>query len=296
MKLFITGAHGQLGTELQIQSQQLGWPHLAMDKDRLDITNLQAVRERIAAYNPDVVLNGAAYTAVDQAENDADTAFAVNRDGATNLAIVCDEQGIPLVHYSTDYIFDGNKSEAYTEDDTPSPLGVYGASKLEGERAVRQHCPHHLILRTSWVFSAHGHNFVKTMLRLGAEREQLGVVADQLGKPTSANELARVTLKILPHLNQQWGTYHLAQPEVTSWHGFAEAIFDTARELGVALKVQQVNKIGTADYPTPVQRPANSALYCAKIEQTFGVAIRPWQASLVDVVERLCDQQVENGR
>ncbi|MDX8403771.1 MAG: dTDP-4-dehydrorhamnose reductase, partial [Mariprofundaceae bacterium] len=183
MKLLITGAKGQLGTELV----RLGSAHelLAVDYDELDITDSNAVTNCINDFKPDAVVNAAAYTAVDRAESDVDAGFAVNRDGPANLAGACERAGISLVHVSTDYVFDGSKQEAYVEDDAVSPLGVYGKSKLEGEVAVRTLCGKHLILRTSWVFSAHGNNFVKTMLRLGAEREELGVVADQFGKPTS---------------------------------------------------------------------------------------------------------------
>ena len=224
MKLLIAGSKGQLGTELV----RLGSGHdlLAVDYDELDITDHDAVLACFDSFHPDAVVNAAAYTAVDRAESDEAVAFAVNRDGPANLARACGRNGIPLIHVSTDYVFDGSKQDAYTESDPVAPLAVYGVSKLAGEEAVIAACPHHVILRTSWVFSAHGNNFVKTMLRLGAERDELGIVADQHGCPTSARELARGIYAVLatnPE-NNYWGIYHFCQPEPTTWFGFAEAV------------------------------------------------------------------------
>ena len=287
MKVFITGAHGQVGYALQAQALQLGWQVRAVDRDALDITDADAVSAAIGAFSPDAVINAAAYTAVDRAEAEPDLAFSVNRDGTASLARVCGAAGIPLVHYSTDYVFDGSKTGAYVEDDPVAPLDVYGASKLAGEQALRTHCFRHLILRTSWVFSAHGHNFVKTMLRLGAERAQLRVVADQQGKPTAAAELARLTCEILPKAKDRWGIYHVAQPSVTSWHGFAEAIFFEANRQGFDLKVTDVQAITTAEYPIPARRPVNSELNCERLEAAFGVSIRPWRESLAEVIGEL---------
>jgi len=285
MRLLITGSNGQLGTELTRQAG--GHEVLAADYQQLDITDAGAVKHCVDKLRPDVVINAAAYTAVDRAEEDRDAAFAVNREGPAHLAAACARLGIPLVHVSTDYVFDGSKRDAYVETDPVSPLGVYGASKLAGEEAVRKACAQHLILRTSWVFSAHGHNFVKTMLRVGAEREELGVVADQRGKPTAAAELARLILAVLPGAEGQWGTYHLAQPEPTSWHGFAEAIFAEAGAQGMQLRVRSVRPIASEEYPTPAKRPKNSVLDCAKFETTFGLPIRPWRESLKDVIREL---------
>ncbi len=286
MKLFVTGAKGQVGIELMRQGaarhEMIGMTH-----ETLDITDSALVTATIMAEMPDVVINAAAYTAVDRAETDSDICFAVNRDGSKNLAQACSVAGIPLIHISTDYLFDGSKSGAYVETDPISPVGVYGKSKAEGEQQVREGCAEHIILRTSWVFSAHGNNFVKTMLRLGAERKELGVVADQHGKPTAAAELARIVLDILASLDDHWGVYHLAQPDVTSWHGFAETVFDEARRQGISIAVEKVNTITTADYPTPAKRPANSELCTKKMESTFGVAILPWQESLAEVIREL---------
>lgn len=287
MKLLITGCNGQVGTELTRQSRRPGWVLKAVDRDDLDITDLKAVNRAVAAFMPDVVINAAAYTAVDNAEHDRAAAFAVNRDGPKNLAVACAELSIPLVHYSTDYVFDGSKFDGYVEDDPVAPLGVYGESKLEGELAVQELCSKYLILRTSWVFSPHGNNFVKTMLRLASEREVLGVVADQFGKPASAAEIARMTLAMLSGAEGNWGIYHLAQPDATSWCGFAEAIFEEARRKNMVLKLVHLNAIATSDYPTPAKRPANSNLCCDKLESTFGVRIRSWRESLEEVMREI---------
>lgn len=287
VKVFITGAHGQVGLALQRQASMRGWQMMAVDRDDLDITDANAISAAVGRYSPDAVINAAAYTAVDGAEARSDISYAVNRDGPANLAAACARLDIPLVHYSTDYVFDGTKEDAYAEDDPVAPLGVYGASKLAGEQAVHSACTKYLILRTSWVFSAHGHNFVKTMLRLGKEHGQLQVVADQYGKPTSAAELARLTGEILEKAEGRWGIYHAAQPPVTSWHGFAEAIFAEAHRQGIELKVTEVLALTTAEYPTPARRPANSALNCEHLEASFGLIIRPWQESLAEVIGEL---------
>ncbi len=221
---------------------------------------------------------------MDRAEEEQALAFAVNRNGAQNLAETAEKAGAVLVHISTDYVFDGTKEGPYTEEDAPNPINVYGASKLAGEEAVRKACRRHLIVRTSWVFSAHGRNFVKTMLRLGKAREEIAVVADQVGKPTGASELARVIWAMLPRAEGRWGTYHVAQPPAVSWHGFAEAIFAEARRQGIALAVRHVRAIVTKDYPTPARRPANSVLDCTKLARVFGIQLTVWRQSLVKVL------------
>ncbi len=292
MRLLITGARGQLGRELTRQ----GDAHelKAVARDQLDITDQDAVSGCIASFHPDAVINAAAFTAVDRAESNVELAFAVNRQGPANLAWACRQKDIPLIHISTDYVFNGGKQGAYHEHDPVSPLGVYGSSKLAGEIAVEQYASRWMILRTSWVFSAHGNNFVKTMLRLGAERDTLGVVSDQYGCPTSANELARAIYAVLDagYSDENRSVYHFCQPEATTWHDFAKAIFSEAEKQGMDLKISTVNAITTADYPTPAKRPANSEMDCSKFEEIFNFKIHPWRDSLREVVRELKSQKI----
>lgn len=304
MKLLITGAGGQLGSAFNRElGKQKTIHYKAYSRSEMDITDSDKVEYLVAREQPDFIINTAAYTQVDLAESEQQKAYAINQTGPANLAQVCQQRGIGLVHFSTDYIFDGQQQGAWSEKDVPAPLGVYGASKLAGEEAVRQACDHYLIFRTSWMFSEFGHNFVKTMLRLGSTQEQLSVVADQFGKPTNALEIATVVLKILAQVDNKWGIYHLAQPEPISWHGFAQAIFSAARPMvkqaimGQAgteraikdqelerLMVKEVLAIPGSAYPTPAQRPANSVLDCSKVEQTFGIRLSSWRQSLADTL------------
>ncbi len=289
IKVLITGCHGQVGRELMALATEYGCEAVGYDRHTLDITDQAAVQHVIAQQKPDAVINAAAYTAVDKAEADIEAALAVNATAVGYLAQACADSNIPLVHISTDYIFDGNKAGAYSEDDTPSPLGVYGETKRAGEEAVKSICSRYYIVRTSWVFSAHANNFVKTMLCLGGEREALSVVADQQGKPTSAHEIARVIYEMLASKKQVWGTYHLAQPEVTTWFGFAEAIFLEAKKQGMELKINTLNAITTQEYPTPAKRPVNSALSCVELEETFEIKLKPWAESLAGVINALLE-------
>ncbi len=284
MRLVIIGAQGQVGWELTRRASVLGHDVLAWDVAELDITDAAAVDRELAASNADVVINAAAYTAVDKAEQEPALAFAVNRDGPAHLATACARLRIPLLHISTDYVYDGAKIGPYVEDDPTTPLGVYGASKLAGDEAVRQLLPRHLILRVSWVFGIHGHNFVKTMLRLAREREELRVVADQYGCPTFADDIADTLLELVGRItdldaNAAWGTYHYCGEPATTWHGFASAIVELARARE-SLPVKTVTAITTADYPTPAARPVNSVLDCAKLAARLGIQPRPWRAGL----------------
>ncbi|MDQ6954589.1 MAG: dTDP-4-dehydrorhamnose reductase [Mariprofundaceae bacterium] len=287
MKVLITGCYGQVGQELMALAVSYENEAIGFDHDVLDITNQQAVQKAVMQHQPQAIINAAAYTAVDRAEEDVDIAHAVNAEAVAYLAQCCADMDIPFIHISTDYVFDGSKTGSYVEDDEVSPLGVYGQSKLVGENNVRKLCEKYYILRTSWVFSSHGNNFVKTMLRLGAEREELSVVADQYGKPTSAREIADVIYAMLTSDKCAWGTYHIAQPESTTWFGFAEAIFAEARNHGMALKVSTLNAIQTEDYPTPAKRPKNSELNCNKLEKIFKLKIKPWAESLKDTVREI---------
>jgi dTDP-4-dehydrorhamnose reductase len=290
MKLLVLGSGGQVGRELRRLAWPAGYTVAAHDRDRIDITRREAFIAAVARERPDFIINAAAYTAVDRAESEPDAAWAGNCTGPANLAAVCHDAGVPLIHLSTDYVFDGTKSDTYREDDPVNPLGVYGRSKEAGDRAVRSALLQHVIVRTAWVYSAHGNNFVKTMLRLGAERPVLRVVADQTGSPTSAADIAAAIGAIVQQIaagNTNWGTYHFAGGGRVTWHGFAEAIFDLAAPWRGTPPL--VEAITTADYPTAARRPANSVLDCSRIGAAFGVVPRPWRAALAEVIGELCE-------
>jgi dTDP-4-dehydrorhamnose reductase len=290
MKILLTGAHGQVGWELTRRGRNRGFVVEATDVDVFDITDPRAVEEKVCGQGWELVVNCAAYTAVDRAESEPELALAVNRDGPAHLAAACGKARIPLVHISTDYVFDGSKQRPYRATDPVSPLGVYGRSKAEGDTAVRSRLREHIILRTSWVYGMHGQNFVKTMLRLGRERRVLRVVNDQQGCPTNAADLAEVILAIAGRWERNsWGTYHYAGKGVTTWHGFAEAIFAEARKY-TSLLVERVEPIPSSQYPTPAKRPANSALDCSLFTRTFGIEPRPWRESLAEVIHGLFSQ------
>jgi dTDP-4-dehydrorhamnose reductase len=291
MKILLTGAHGQVGWELTKRGRARGFAVEATDVDVFDITDPRAVEEQVCGQGLALVINCAAYTAVDRAESEPELALAVNRDGPAHLAAACGKARIPLVHISTDYVFDGSKQGPYRETDPVAPLGVYGRSKAEGEREVWSRLPEHIILRTSWVYGIHGQNFVKTMLRLGQERRVLRVVNDQQGCPTNAAELAEVILAIAGRCDRTpWGTYHYSGKGMTTWHGFAEAIFTEARKY-MSLLVERVEPIPSAEYPTPAKRPANSVLDCSFFTSTFGIEPRPWRESLAEVIHGLLSQE-----
>jgi dTDP-4-dehydrorhamnose reductase len=241
---------------------------------------------------PDIIINAAAYTAVDKAEADADAARAINAIGPTVLAEEARVAGSFLIHYSTDYVFDGTKSERYLETDPISPVSVYGKTKAEGEEAIRNSGCRHLIFRTSWVFSNRGNNFLLTMLRLARELDQLRIVNDQIGAPTSSESLARATVEVLQNIRRAqlaesfFGTYHMTACGETSWFGFASEIFRQA-STQLALKIPKLHPITSAEYPTPAKRPLNSRLSCEKLKQTFGVVMPTWQNCLTSVITML---------
>ena len=290
MRILLTGANGQVGWELSNRGAKRGLEILALDRSALDITDQVSVSEEVNRPGVSLVVNAAGYTAVDQAESEPDLAFAVNRDGPADLASACGKAGIPLVHISTDYVFDGQKKGAYLVTDPVSPLSVYGKSKAAGEVEVREHLREHFILRTGWLYGVHGHNFVKTMLRLGREREKVQVVTDQYGCPTYAADLAETILRIAVQFLQggqvHWGTYHYCGKGVTTWHGFAEEIFRLASEYA-SLKVKRVEPISTSQYPTPAKRPTSSILDCSVLEKTFNIHPQPWAESLAKMLEVL---------
>ena len=286
MRVAIIGTSGQLATELRRRPWGSGLVPCVPEK--VDITDTAQLPRLLDRLQPDLVLNASAYTAVDRAEEERERAFAVNATGPGNLAAWCSSHGAALVHVSTDYVFDGRKPSAYVEADVTAPLGVYGASKLAGEEALRATLARHVILRTSWVFSAHGQNFVKTMLRLARERDELRVVADQHGKPTSAADLADAMIHVARHIGEgtaSWGTFHFAGAGPTTWHGFAQAIVE--EQATTTGRRPTVTPIGTADYPTPAQRPRNSVLDTSRFEAAYGLAPRSWRADLHDVVVEL---------
>ncbi|RLC30935.1 MAG: dTDP-4-dehydrorhamnose reductase [Deltaproteobacteria bacterium] len=290
MKILITGSGGQLGRELVMQARDKVLEPLAMNHADLDITRLDRTRKVIAGLTPCLVINASAYTDVDGAETHMEAAYAVNRDGPAHLASVCSAFSIPLIHISTDFVFDGKKKTPYLESDPVSPLSVYGKSKAEGETAVRTTWRRHLIVRTSWMYSGHGHNFVKTMLNLGREKDRLSVVADQYGCPTNAADLARAILvmaqKIIAGGEISWGTYHYCGQGTTTWHGFAEAIFSLAASYE-NLKIRQVKPITSDQYPSPARRPLRSSLDCSRILDRFAVRTIPWRQSLAGVIGKI---------
>jgi dTDP-4-dehydrorhamnose reductase len=286
MKVLVVGKTGQVGQELQ----RLAWPasthKLQVDRSTCDVTDRDMVRRVVLEAAPDVVINASAYTAVDRAETEPDAAMRTNAEGPAALARSCAEAGAALIHLSTDYVFDGTKTEAYLEEDAVNPLSVYGRTKLAGERAVREVLPRHVILRTSWVFSSHGTNFVRTMLRLGSQRQEIGVVADQAGAPTSARDIAHAIAAVAHAIETGlgvWGTFHYTSGEPTTWFGFAQAIFGASRTCGHV----KVKPITSADFGAPARRPANSILDCTRIRRAYGIDQPSWRAALFDTLGEL---------
>lgn len=288
MKVLVTGANGQVGYCLQQQLKTAGIKYRALTREELDIGDARAALQVVTSYQPDIIMNAAAYTAVDKAEYDQDNAFCINRDGAANLARASAEINAAIFHISTDYVFAGNKEQPYHEGDITTPLGVYGQSKLAGESSVIEENPKHIILRTAWVFGEHGNNFVKTMIRLGRTRDTLSIVADQHGGPTYAGDIANTLIEIAHQymLNRDipWGIYHYSGFPYTSWYEFARTIFQRLENTGIYDKpIPTLNAITTADYPTPAKRPANSRLNSSKIQDTFGIASSDWQKALNNI-------------
>ncbi len=295
MRLLIVGARGQLGSALQRASREKGWAPAAVDLPEVDIADPESIRAALKDASPDLVVNAAAYTAVDRAEDEPEAAFAANRDGPRNLARACARSGIFLVHVSTDYVFDGTAGRPYTEDDPVSPLGVYGKSKAAGEDAVRDELPAHLIVRTSWLYAAGGRNFVRTMIRIGKTEKAVRVVADQFGSPTNAADLASAILEMAERaVSAQsqilWGTYHFCNWGVVSWHGFAEAIFAKTRGR-IPLRVEQVAPITTDQFSAAAPRPAYSVLSCDRIGRRFGIVPRPWEDALSETLKEIVAEE-----
>ncbi len=285
-KLLVTGIHGQAARSLLRQAPfHSGMTVEAIGRPEIDLEKPETIAAAFKVREPDIVVNAAAYTAVDRAEQEPALAYAVNRDGAAAVAQAAARLGVPLIHLSTDYVYDGRKPSPYVESDATGPLGVYGASKLAGERAVLAACPQALILRTSWVYSPFGSNFVKTMLRIGKERPVVRVVDDQTGNPTSADDLADAILRIAPHLTGRGGVYHLAGSGHVTWCGFARHIFETSARLGGP--VPTVEAITTKDYPTPAPRPQCSWLATDAFAERFGFTLPEWRDSVDKVIGEL---------
>ena len=287
MTILVAGGTGQVGFELQRALAPLGQID-APPRNQLELLDPAAVNSYLKARNPDLIVNAAAYTAVDQAESESETAHALNARLPQILAEYAAEKGIWLIHYSSDYVYPGGGDAPWCETDAPGPLSVYGQTKLDGDVAIQNSGANHLIFRTSWVYSARGHNFMKTMLRLGAEKETLSIVNDQHGSPTPARLIAQVTALALyrvltdPAARSAQGIYHLAPRGTTTWQEFASAIFQMASERGLQLKIDptQVNGMATQDYPTPATRPLNSRLAIDKSERTFGLQLPDWRQQL----------------
>jgi dTDP-4-dehydrorhamnose reductase len=297
MNILIVGRRGQLAVELSRADWPLGTRLAVFGREELDVTARGIVAERVAEAEPDVVINASGYTAVDRAEAEPDAAYAVNCAGVQNLATEAAKRRIPLIHVSTDYVFGGTPGRPWREDDEPCPAGVYACSKLAGEEAVRESLPMHIILRTSWVFAAHGHNFVRTMLRLGAGRETVRVVDDQIGCPTPAAALAQViaAMAVACRTAQaRFGTYHYAGAGPVSWHDFAKTIFALAGDLVPRPPILQ--PISATAFGAQAPRPAYSALDCGKIERDFGIAPAPWLAGLEQVLSELRSKEMPRGK
>lgn len=294
MKILLTGKNGQVGFELQRALAPLG-EIVAVDQDDCDLADAAAIRDLIRRIKPGLIVNPAAYTAVDKAESDAVTAEAVNAKAPGVIGEEAARLGAWVVHFSTDYVFDGTKREAYVEEDATNPQGVYGRSKRDGELALQASGARHVILRTSWVVGAHGNNFAKTMLRLAAEREQLSVVADQFGVPTSAALLADLTALLVREVQLKgqadfaFGLYHAVPAGETTWHECACFVIEQALRAGRPLKTrpEDIKAITTAEYPTPARRPANSRLDTTRFRRTFGLQLPSWQSGLTHILEQI---------
>ncbi|HEL4807568.1 dTDP-4-dehydrorhamnose reductase [Stenotrophomonas maltophilia] len=296
MTVLVFGGNGQVGQELLRALAPLGKVVATTRSGALpdgsacetaDFGQPESLPALLDRLQPSIVVNAAAYTAVDRAEQEVDAAFAANAQAPGGIARWCAAHGVPFVHYSTDYVFDGQGRAPYREDEPTAPLGVYGTSKRDGEEAVRAAGGRHLIFRTAWVYASHGANFLRTMLRVGAERDVLRVVADQIGTPTPAALIADVTAQALQHPGRLSGTWHLTASGQTSWHGFAEAIFAEALATGALVKVPTVEAIPSSEYPTPAKRPAWSVLDNRKLQQDFGIVLPAWQDGLKRVMAEI---------
>ncbi len=301
MKILLLGAFGQVGWELQRSLAVLGELE-SYGRNEVDLNQPDKLKQTVKAFAPDIIVNAAAYTAVDKAESDIETAEQVNSQSVALLAELAQELNAWLIHYSTDYVYDGSKDEPYIESDSTAPQSVYGRTKLHGEEAIRRSGCHHLIFRTSWVYARRGHNFVKTMLRLASERDELKVVADQIGAPTSAELIADISAHCIKQIisdkqsaPELSGTYHLTPMGSTSWHGFTQKILQLAASQGANLRIKpdDVIPITTEEYPVPAKRPANSRLNCTKLSHSFGVYLPGWQHHVKRLISELVQSDTQ---
>ncbi|HWV16285.1 MAG TPA: dTDP-4-dehydrorhamnose reductase [Cellvibrio sp.] len=288
MKILLIGGNGQVGFCLNRLLAKADWNYLTLTRAELDIGNASAVNRVVSDYCPDIIINAAAYTAVDKAESEQDEAFAVNATGAKNLAQAANNVDAAIFHISTDYVFAGDAELPYCEADAVSPQSTYGLSKLKGEQDVAAENSRHIILRTAWVFGEHGNNFVKTMIRLGRVRDALGIVGDQLGGPTYAGDIAKVLLEMANQYYKNktlpWGVYHFSGFPYVSWFEFACAIFEVVGQEKIYNKnIPQLNEISTDDYPTPAKRPVNSRLNCEKVQKNFDIEMSDWRDALKNI-------------
>lgn len=290
MKILLTGANGQLGREIMrhnclLKDHQV----IPLSRNELDISQKNAIYDCIIKYHPDVVINSAAYTQVDKAEVEQETSYIVNAQAVKYIAEACKQLDIPLIHISTDYVFNGLKAEPYIESDETQPINIYGKTKLQGEEFLRENLFKHVILRVSWVYGYFGHNFVKSMIRLAGEKEELSIVNDQKGCPTAAREIADAIYHIITKVEQgfeSWGTYHFCNGPATTWYEFAKAIIEYASAYE-KLKIKRIMPIPTSEYHTPAKRPLNSMMNCDKLNQIFQIKPRSWQIVLPEIIKEL---------
>ncbi|CEG58994.1 dTDP-4-dehydrorhamnose reductase [Legionella fallonii] len=295
MKILVMGAMGQVGSEIIRLFANTQHEVIACTRKELDCTNLSTVSSALLVIHPDLVINAAAYTAVDKAEDEANLAHLINADFVQQLARYCTQKQIPLIHLSTDYVFNGAKNGAYREMDLPDPQGIYAKSKFAGEQAIVSQLKEHIILRVSWVFGVYGNNFVKTILNLASSREELNIVADQWGRPTSARDIARVLLEIVEKINQSpfsdWGIYHYAGEGVTNWYEFSHTFIDLAKKKGASLAVTRLSPIKSEEYRTKAVRPKNSVLDTSKIGEILNISCHSWKDYLSEVVDDFIEKR-----
>ena len=297
MKVIVIGDQGMLGQDLVPRLKGTGFQVKGLDIEQLDITQYDLIMPILKPFNPNIIINCAAYTAVDKAESEPDLAFAVNRDGVANLARFCDTLDIPLIHISTDYVFDGQAEKPYREDNPAHPIGVYGKSKWEGEEAIRSRLKKHLIVRTAWLYGIHGKNFMDTILRLSCEKDELTIVSDQIGCPTWSGDLADALVRLVQYIEKEqdnvaWGTYHFCGQGKTSWYDFACAIIEEANKRET-IKRSRILPIPTCDYPTPAKRPFWSVMDCSKIQNQFDIQPLHWKEGLMKMLAELYSDDPE---